>query len=321
MPAEAVRSIPDALARLERSEADLARHPVLHGPAGTLFTVELPDPKGKGLTAGIWLGDSGATFLVAIDAPVRSSVAHGLSGNGARLLDLFAEATRRYLEVSEELDAKLAVLQDRGADVAARDVWALQREAARLRGQIARAAVVAVESSTAFTSSFPGSDRAMPFALRELDRARDLVVQVQQSLSDLILLKNAEESNRIAATANRLSEFSNRIAVLTNTSNIRMLGITYVALLLGLVSATVLIPNTAATILGMPSAAWVPGLWVDVILVILGLVPILVVFSRPWVIRLLGELRESESRTSEGLRDLPELPESSVAKAAGTPPK
>ena len=80
------------------------------------------------------------------------------------------------------------------------------------------------------------------------------------------------------------------------------------ALILGLVSAAVLIPNTAATILGMPSAGWVPGAWVDVVLVLLGLIPILVIFTRPWVVGMLRTLRESEVRVTEGIADLPERP-------------
>jgi hypothetical protein len=86
-----------------------------------------------------------------------------------------------------------------------------------------------------------------------------------------------------------------------------MLGITYIALVLGLVSAAVLIPNTAATILGMPTAAWVPGLWVDVTLILLIVVPIVLIFSRPWVRVMVGSLRDSELRVGEGIRDLPEL--------------
>jgi hypothetical protein len=95
-----------------------------------------------------------------------------------------------------------------------------------------------------------------------------------------------------------------------------MLGIAYVALILALVSAVVLIPTTAATILGMPSAGWVPGLWVDVILVVLAIVPIAVVFSRPWVKGVLRSLGSVEARTREGLRDLPEISPSDVDRPA-----
>ncbi|MCI4344626.1 MAG: hypothetical protein L3J87_03255, partial [Thermoplasmata archaeon] len=55
-------------------------------------------------------------------------------------------------------------------------------------------------------------------------------------------------------------------------------------------------------------AAWVPGLWVDLLLVGLAIVPIVVVFSRPWVRTLLRSLTESELRIQEGIADLPELP-------------
>jgi len=86
-----------------------------------------------------------------------------------------------------------------------------------------------------------------------------------------------------------------------------MLGVAYLAFVLALVSVVVLIPNTAATVLGMPSAGWVPGLWVDVILAVLAIVPIAVVFSRPWVLRLLRGVGAYEVRSSEGISDLPEV--------------
>ncbi len=298
---------------LGRTEEELPRHPILHGTAGTLLTIALPLPEGKVEWAGIWIAGTAITFLGAADAPVRSSAAHGVSGAGARVVDLLSEANRRYLLESEELDARVALLEDAARTAPARDIWALQREATRLRGRIARSLVVAGEVSGLFADLFPGAATALPAVVRDLERARDTVLTIEQSLGDLLLMRNAEASNRIAETANRLSEFSNRIAVLTNTSNIRMLGITYLALLLGLVSATILFLNTGATILGMPSAAWVPGIWVDVILIVLTVVPIAIVFSRPWVALILRDLRTTELRSAEGIHDLPE-----VAEPAGT---
>jgi hypothetical protein len=173
---------------------------------------------------------------------------------------------------------------------------------------IGRALVVSAEATGPSAKRFPQSEPALEAADREVGRVRDLAVSVQQGLSDLILLRNAEQGNRIAEFANELARTSNRIAALANISNIRMLGLTYIALLLGLVSAVVLIPNTAATVLGMPSASWVPGYWVDVSLVVLGVGSFLAVFTRPWVRRLLRDLGPSEQRAGEGLLDLPEVP-------------
>jgi hypothetical protein len=320
-----VRSLPEALQRLGRGPGDLSRHPILHGATGTLLVLAVPGADGTPQWAGVWVSEAPPVFLLPVEVPTRVSIAHGIDGPAARLVDLFAEAIRRYLEEAERLDVEVAALQAQGIRAPVAEVWRLHRASANLRGWVDRALVVAGEAGGPFAGAFAGGlDRVLPSVERELERVRALAVGVQQSLSDLILMRNAEQSNRIAETANQLSEFSNRIAVLTNTSNIRMLGITYVALLLGLVSAVVLIPNTAATILGMPSAAWVPGLWVDVILVALAVIPLVVVFSRSWVHRILADLRATEARTAEGLQDLPELEEPGRpggARPRGAPPR
>jgi len=308
----AVASLGEALRALGRGPDEVARHPVMHGPAGTLLSWGLPREGSVPEWVGVWIEGGRATFLGGVSAPARTSAGHQLEGDAARLVDLLAEAIRQYLERVEECDARLADLQRRGRTAPARELWELQRATATLRGLLGRTLVVATEAAGPFADAFPGADRALPSILQEVERVREVALTVQQSLSDLVLLRNSEESNRIAETANRLSAFSNRIAVLTNISNIRMLGITYIALLLGLVSAVVLIPNTAATILGMPSAAWVPGLWVDGILLGLAVVPIALVFTRPWVLRMLRDLRESEGHTAEGVGGLPEIPESAA---------
>jgi len=150
--------------------------------------------------------------------------------------------------------------------------------------------------------------KALPAVVHGLEGIQNLSGNTQQALRDLILLRNAEDANRIAEAANQLSATSNRIAALANTSNIRMLGLAYLALVLGLVSAVVLIPNTAATILGMPSAAWVPGLWVTIVVVITAAIPLVLVFSRPWVLQMLRGMKSYEFRSEEGLGDLPEIP-------------
>ncbi len=304
----AVTTIPEALKALGRAPQDPPARAVLHGAAGSFLSLGIIDDQHRVVFHGVWIDPQGVRFL---GPPVTShdvSAAHHLTGTTAALFDLFAETVRNLLERIEEVDTQLAALQQRGRGVPLAEVWALQRRVAGLRALAGRAVVVAAECEGPLSSAFPGFAQALPSMLSQMRGVQELAGSVQQSLSDLILLRNAEESNRIAEAANELSRTSNRIAALANTSNIRMLGITYIALILGLISAVVLIPNTGATILGMPSAAWVPGFWVDVILIVLGVVPLLLVFSRRWVIDLLRGLVSSEVRVAEGISDLPELP-------------
>lgn len=282
------------------------RLPVQHGVDGTLLALAVPGTPAPTWRA-VWIRPAGVDFLGLVVPTTGLSRAFRLKGDSARLVDIVADATRQYIDHVETVDERLASLQTRGRAVPSQEVWALQREVAGLRAMIGRTIVVLEEATGPSADKFPGAEPALRAVTREVDRARELAVAVQQSLSDLILLRSAEEANRIAESANQLSKTSNRIAELANISNIRMLGITYIALVLGLVSAVVLIPNTAATILGMPSAAWVPGYWVDASLVGLAVVPLVLVFSRPWVRRLLRDLRDSETRAEEGLRDLPEI--------------
>ncbi|MCI4331398.1 MAG: hypothetical protein L3K19_06080 [Thermoplasmata archaeon] len=303
-----VTTLPEALKALGRAPEEPPRRAVIHGPSGSLVTLARLDPEHGIAYVGVWVGREGVRFLGAPPVSSDVSAAHHLKGDTATLFDLFAETARSLLERIEEVDTELATLQQKGRSVALSEVWALQRRIAGLRALGGHAIVAAAECEGPLSGSFPGLADALPPLLAQLRGVQELAGSVQQSLSDLILLRNAEESNRIADAANQLSRTSNRIAALANTSNIRMLGITYIALLLGLVSAVVLIPNTGATILGMPSAGWVPGLWVDAILVVLAVVPLALVFSRGWVLDLLRGLKSSELRTSEGLGDLPELP-------------
>jgi len=300
-------TLADALEAFGRPTNEPPRHPVLQGEAGTLITFGLPERSGELRYTGVWVGPKETRFLDPAPVATGAAAAHGLTGPSARLFDLFLNASRVYLERVEEVDERLAEVQQKGRTVPLSDVWSLGRRDAVIRAQIGRALVGLAECGGRLTTVFPGFPAALPAVAGELERVQQLASAVQQSLSDLILLRNAEEANRIGEATNELAKISNRIAALANTSNIRMLGITYIALVLGLVSAAVLIPNTAATILGMPSAAWVPGLWVDVILLLLIVVPIALIFSRSWVKTILGSLSDSELRVIEGIRDLPEL--------------
>jgi hypothetical protein len=307
----------EALTAFGRPANEPPRHPVLHGPSGGLVTFGLPATNGTMRFLGVWIGAKEIRFIDPEPKETGAAQAHGLLGASALLFELFLGAARSYLERVEEIDERLAEAQQRGRSIPLADVWLLQRHVAALRAQIGRALVGFAECTTRFANRFPGIDMAAPTATSELVRVRELAQSVQQGLSDLILLRNAEESNRIAEAANALTRTSNRIAALANTSNIRMLGLTYIALVLGLVSAAALIPNTGATILGMPSAGWVPGFWVDVVLIVLMVIPAWLIFSRRWVRKILRDLDEAEARAEEGIDDLPEV--SSTDAIQGVP--
>jgi hypothetical protein len=308
----------EALTALGRPVDEAPRHPVLHGPKGTLVSFGVPGEDGAMRTSGVWITSARVQFLDPEPTESAAATAHGLTGDAAGLFSLFVAAANAYLERIEELDVQMAESQQRGRSLALSSVWELQRDVASVRAQLGRALVALAECDGRFGDRFPKLSDASPAVMAELVRVRELAASVQDGLSNLVLLRNAEESNRIAEAANALSRTSNRIAALANTSNIRMLGLTYIALVLGLVSAAVLIPNTGATILGMPSAAWVPGWWVDAILVILAIVPIWLIFSRRFVVNILRDLTDSEQRAKEGIDDLPEIP---VAEAIRTSPR
>ncbi len=307
-----------ALAAVGRTPADLARHPILHGNGETLVTLGRPAEDGTVRYLGVWLSPAGVTFIGESPEHVGASRSHRLTGPAAQLFDAILDTAHLYLERIEELDQRLSETQQKGRSVPIHDVWRLQREAARLRAEVGRSLVAVTELAGPFATSFPGLTPALPALEGELSRAQQLCAALQQSLSDLILLRNAEESNRIAEVANDLARISNRIAALANTSNVRMLGLTYIALILGLVSAVVLFPNTAATILGMPTAAWVPGLYVDLTIAIAAVVPLVLALRPRWVRTLLAGLPTYEARAVEGVRDLPEI---AAEPAAPEPPR
>jgi len=312
-------SLTEALTALGRPAVESPRHPVIHGTAGTLISFGLPTETGTMKFIGLWITPKQVQFLPPEPAETPAAAAHGLAGVPAQLFELFLTAARSYLERIEEIDERLADAQQQGRSAALSQVWSLQRQVAAVRAQIGRALVGLAECSGRYGDRFPGFPEAASTPMGELVRVRELAASVQDGLSNLILLRNAEESNRIAEAANNLSQTSNRIAALANTSNIRMLGLTYIALVLGLVSAAVLIPNTGATILGMPSASWVPGFWVDVILVVLAILPIWLIFSRRFVVNILKDITDSEKRAQEGVRDLPEVSESDAARSSAGP--
>ncbi len=299
----------DLAAHLTRFGAPgpVPRKPVLRIRDGVLVTVPVPAERGAGYEyGGAFISPTGAEY-VGRPAPAHGlSTLHQLSGVDAQLADLFVEATDRYLDRAEELDGELAALGTQGPKVPLGEVWKLERRAAALREAEGRT-LVAIHEMDRLPAGAPVHLSALvPLFESELERVAERTRSVQQGLIDLILLWNTEHSNELAGTANELGRLSNRIAELQNISNLRMLGITYVVLLLALVAAVITIPNTGATILGMPSAAWVPGTWVDIILVLLAVIPLAVVFSRGWILRFLREFGRYEARAAEGIEDIPE---------------
>lgn len=306
--------VAEALARLGQPRGLAPRRPVLRGAAGALVTVGVLDAHRVPDYRGVWITADSVEFLGPSAPRSGLSETHNLPAPTARLADLLQAAELSFLERLEEIDEHLSALQSRSPTLPLREVGIMQRQVTAIRYQIGRTIALAAELDGGIGERFPELPRALPAIESELERLQDLSSNILQVLRDLVLLRNAEEANRIAEYANQLQRSSNRIASLANTSNIRMLGLAYLALVLGLVSAVVLIPNTGATILGMPSAAWVPGIWVDIILAVLAVIPLAVVFSRGWILRMLRGMSSYEFRIEEGLRDLPEVGPDAVAE-------
>jgi hypothetical protein len=302
----ALTRVSDALAELGLPSEVPPRRPVLRGSSGTLLSVGVPVERGRTDWAGAWFTATEVSLLGPVPGVGGVQEFPGLPEATARVARLLGEVARTCLERTEDADADLAELQERGSRAPLGQVWQIKREVAGYGTLIGRALVVLAECEGPMADRLPQIERVAHSIESELERVRGLIQGVQTASSDLVLLRNAQESNRIAEMANELARISNRIASLANISNVRMLGMTYLAFLLALIAAVVLIPNTGATILGMPSAAWVPGIWVDVSLFVLAAVPIYVVFRQRWVWRMLHELRDFERTAVEGVRDLPE---------------
>ncbi len=261
----------------------------------------------------------GPTSVRAVGRAVpRSELARasGLAEPSASLLDLVVASSvsvaERFEELARELDAAASRREHPSTDELSR----LQRGLLLAHRHLARLSRLLAELSGPLGAAFPGIGKPAAAAGLDVARTSDLANALLQSVRDLAVLRTAVEANQLSVAANELSRTSNAIAAVANTSNVRMLGVAYIALAIALVSVVVLIPNTAATILGMPSAAWVPGLWVDVILVVLAILPIAVVFSRPWVRRMLASSAAYEARSAEGISDLPEVSPAEAARPA-----
>ena len=304
-----VTTIAEALTALGLSGNPVSRRPVLRGRAGTLLTLATLSENGDATWHGVWI-DARSVSLLGPGVPTSLlSEADHLSGATASLVDLVQAAARSYVERLEELGSRIDDIEARADPGPIADLATLQQALAGTRKHVVRLSVLASELDGNLGTRFAGLATPLVQVHSETAHLETLSTGLAQVVRDMVSIRNAIESNRLAESANELGRVSNRIAALANTSNLRMLGVAYLALILGLISAVVLIPNTAATILGMPSAAWVPGLWVDLILVVLAIVPIAIVFSRAWVVRMLRGFPTYESRSAEGLADLPELPD------------
>ncbi len=281
---------------------------MLHSRSATLITLATLEADGAPTWHALWIDAAGIRPIgPAVPASLLTEEAK-LAPPTAALMDLLEAAYRSYVDWLEVLGGRLDTLEGRPDPAPLPELGSLLHAIAGVRKQIERLTVLTTELGGPLGTSFPGLAAQLPALRSEGMHLEGLSSGIAQGVRDLVAIRNAVEANRLAESANRLGLVSNRIAALANTSNLRMLGVAYIALVLALISAVVLIPNTAATILGVPGAAWVPGPWIVIVLVVLSVVPIAIVFSRPWVLRTLRGLSTSELRSGEGLRDLPEVP-------------
>ena len=309
-------TIADALKAVGHPGPDPPRRPALRHGGAVLVTLATFAADGRPTWHGLWVR-GGATRALGPAVPPSALPGRATAPEGTRpLVDLLESASVSLLERLETLGAEVDRLEAATSPAPLAELAELQRGLARVRKHLFRLELLLAELGGSYGAAFPGAAAAVGEIGPGVARSAELTTGLQQAVRDLTGLRTAHEANRLAEAANELGRTSNGIAALANTSNLRMLGVAYVALALALVSAVVLIPNTAATILGMPSAGWVPGLWVDVVLAVLAVVPAAVVFSRPWVRRMLAGWGTFEERSAEGLAGLPEL-----APAATEPPR
>jgi hypothetical protein len=320
-------SLADALTAIGHPGLSSSRRPVLRSRDATLLTLATLDRAGQPTWHGIWVDAKGVRPVGPAPPASLLGQSTDLDAGTRALVDLLQEAYRSYIEWLEALGTRVDALEGQPDPAPLPELGALLHALAGVRKHVGRFAILVSELDGPLGAKFPGLGPDLLPVRTEVTHLEQLAGGIAQSVRDLVAMRNAVESNNLAAAANRIGEVSNRIAALANTSNLRMLGVAYVALVLALVSVVVLIPNTAATILGIPGAAWVPGWWVDTILIVLAIVPFAVVFTRPWVRRMLQGLPTGEARSAEGLSDLPEVPaqesqaeESLLRPGPGSPP-
>ncbi len=303
----------EALAALGHARPDPPDRPVLERGGQRLILLATFE-NGVPTWCGLLVGPSGVRPVGRTVPRSELARAGGLPEPSASLIDLAVAAAVSAAARFEELARELDTLESHREHPSTDDLSRLQRGLLLAHRHLARLERLLAELSGPLGTAFPGAEKAVSEVELDAGRTGDLANGLLQTVRDLAVLRTALEANRLSVAANELSRTSNAIAAVANTSNLRMLGVAYIALAIALVSVVVLIPNTAATILGMPSAAWVPGVWVDVILVVLAIAPIVVVFTRPWVRRMLASSPAYEARSAEGIADLPEVTPSEAAR-------
>lgn len=299
-------TVADALARLGEPDPSRLLRPVQFRPKGTLVSIAEIDPQGHLTWRGALLPPTGPIEWLGPPLEPEEPSAAPLH-DAARLSRTILHAARNYLDRLAEIDETINERTADGGIPTIAELSHYQRLISRLRSQIGRLVLLLNELEGRLGASFPGIAEEIPQIRSTVLDLPELSSHFEDSLRELLLLRDSHESNRLAAAANELSANSNRIASLANSSNVRMLGLAYLALVIALIGAVIVIPNTAATILGMPSAGWVPGPWVDLVLVVTALVPLVVVLSRPWVRAILSARPQFEQASAEGMKDLPEL--------------
>lgn len=312
-----VTTVAEALRAIHPQNPTVPHTVVTRGPTGTLIALAIYGPNGSLVWQGLWLAGG---EVQPLGRPIPQSVRSAtwkLSGPTALLVDLLEYAWANYTEHLIALEERIAMWPPSAASIPLAEMETTYREVAEARRRVIRLVSLVSQLGESLGTSFPEFGPVLPEIRSESGRQEGLSNDIQGVLRDLILLRTSQDGNRIAEATVVLSKTSNEIAALANSSNIRMLGIAYLALVIALIGAVVLIPNTAATILGMPSASWVPGLSVILILTVTAIVPIVVVFSRPWVLSLIRGLGAFERTSREGLEDLAEV---SPAAAKSTTP-
>jgi hypothetical protein len=312
-----VTTVAEALRAIHPGGPAVPRNVVTRRPNGIVIALGIFGPRGALQWQGLWL--AGGEVRPLGETPPRSvrSTASQLSGSTALLVDLVEYAWANYTEHLVGLDERIASWPTSAMSIPIAAIESASREVAEGRRRVIRLVSLVSQLGESLGSAFPEIGPILPEIRSEATRQEALCTEIQSVLRDVILLRASQDGNRISESAVELGRISNQISALANTSNIRMLGIAYLALVIALIGAVVLIPNTTATILGMPSASWVPGFWVVVILAATSVVPIVIVFTRPWVLSLMRGLGGFERTSREGMQDLPEV---SLDAAASTAP-
>lgn len=314
-----VTTVADALRAVGRPGPEPPFRPViLSGPNGYFVPIAIPLAGDTVDWRGFWVDKEGVRFLGA-PAPEIAFPHPELTPATRQLLNLVSASGMTLLERVTDLDNEIAGLPVGDTLTSPKVIEALHRRVLFLRRHVGRLTAIVGELHGPLGASFPDLGLVYDEVAHQVDRLHTLTQSVESTLRDIVMMRAAAESNRISVVANRLGETSNRIGSLANNSNVRMLGIAYLALVVALFGAALLIPETVSTVLSMPSAGWVPGYWVVLVLVLSTAIPLAVIFSRPWLVRILRGLGSYEARSQEGLADIPETTPSGQPLAA--PPK